>query len=240
MLDTFKNNGDIYCETASRMFHVPVEKHGKNAHLRQKGKQATLSCGYGGAVGALKAMGAIEAGMQEDELQPLVDAWRQANPRIVQFWWDVDRAVKECVKKKTTTETHGIRFIYQSGMMFIQLPSGRRLAYVKPQIGENRFGGESVTYMGTSSTKKWERLESYGSKFVENIAQGTARDILFYAIKTLRNCSIVGHVHDELIIECDKPVSLKAICEQMGRTPPWAPGLILHADGYECEFYKKE
>ena len=240
VLDTFKNNGDIYCETASRMFHVPVEKHGQNAHLRQKGKQAALSCGYGGAVGALKAMGATEAGMQEDELQPLVDAWRQANPHIVQFWWDVDRAVKECVKKRTGTETHGIHFIYQSGIMFAQLPSGRRLAYVKPRIGENRFGGESVTYMGTGSTKKWERLESYGPKFVENIVQGTARDILFYAIKTLRNCPIVGHVHDELIIECDKRVSLKAICEQMGRTPPWALGLILRANGYECDFYKKD
>lgn len=239
-MDVFANGGDIYCETASRMFHCNVVKHGENGELRQKGKQCELACGYGGSVGAMKAMGAIEAGMQEEELQPLVDAWRQASPRIVQLWWDVDKAVKECVKKRTTTETHGIRFIYQSGMMFAQLPSGRRLAYVKPRIGENRFGGESVTYMGTGGTKKWERLESYGPKFVENLVQAISRDILFHAIKTLRNCSIVGHVHDELIIECDRRVSLAAICEQMGRTPPWAPGLILRADGYECEFYKKD
>ena len=240
VLDTFKNNGDIYCETASRMFHVPVEKHGQNAHLRQKGKQATLSCGYGGSVGALKAMGALEAGMTEDELKPLVDSWRSANPRIVQFWWDVDREVKRCVKERCATETHGLRFTYQSGFLFITLPSGRQLAYVKPKIGENRFGGESVTYEGVGGTKKWERLESYGPKFVENIVQATARDILMYAMQTLRCCSIVAHVHDELIIECDRRVSLAAVCEQMGRTPSWANGLLLRADGYECDFYKKD
>ena len=238
--EVFEKGGDIYCETAARMFHCRVEKHGENAELRQKGKQATLSCGYGGSVGALKAMGALEAGMTEDELQPLVDSWREANPNIVQLWWDVDRAAKECIKKRMPTETHGIRFDYQSGMMFITLPSGRRLAYVKPRIGENRFGGESVTYMGVGGTKKWERLESYGAKFVENLVQGIARDILCYAMQTLKNCAIVGHIHDEIIIEADRRMSVGAVCEQMGRTPPWAKGLLLRADGYECPFYQKD
>ena len=240
VLEVFEKGGDIYCETAARMFHCRVEKHGENAELRQKGKQATLSCGYGGSVGALKAMGALEAGMTEEELQPLVDSWRAANPNIVRFWWDVDRAVKECVKMRIPTETHGLRFDYRSAMLFITLPSGRRLAYVKPRIGENQFGGESVTYMGVSGTKKWERLESYGPKFVENIVQGTARDILCYAMQTLKNGSIVAHVHDEVIIEADRRMSVTAVCEQMGRTPPWAKGLKLRADGYECEFYQKD
>lgn len=240
VLEVFEKGGDIYCETAARMFHCKVEKHGENAGLRQKGKQATLSCGYGGSVGALKAMGALEAGMTEDELQPLVDSWRAANPNIVAFWWEVDRAVKECIKKRVPTQTHGIGFFYQSGMLFITLPSGRRLAYVKPRIGENCFGGESVTYMGISGTKKWERLESYGPKFVENIVQATARDILCYAMQTLKHCAIVAHVHDEVIIEADRRMSLATVCEQMGRTPPWAKGLKLRADGYECEFYQKD
>ena len=239
-LKVFEDGGDIYCASASQMFHVPVEKHGVNGHLRQKGKIAELALGYGGSVGALKSMGALEMGLTEEELQPLVDAWRTSNPMITQFWWDVDRAVKECVKMRIPTETHGLRFDYQSAMLFITLPSGRRLAYVKPRIGENQFGGESVTYMGVGSTKKWERLESYGPKFVENIVQGTARDILCYAMRTLRNCAIVAHVHDEIIIEADRRMSLSAVCEQMGRTPPWAKGLKLRADGYECEFYQKD
>ena len=238
--DVFEKGGDIYCETASRMFRCKVEKHGENAELRQKGKQAVLSCSYGGSSGALKAMGALEAGMTEDELQPLVDSWRASNPNIVSFWWAVDHAVKECIKKRMPTETHGIRFDYQSGMLFITLFSGRRLAYVKPRIGENRFGGESVTYMGVGSTKKWERLESYGPKFVENIVQATARDILCYAMQTLKNCAIVAHVHDEVIIEADKRMPVEAVCEQMGRTPPWAEGLLLRADGYSCSFYQKD
>ena len=238
--EVFAQGGDIYCASASQMFHVPVEKHGRNAHLRQKGKIAELALGYGGSVGALKSMGALEMGVPEDELKPLVDAWRTSNPRIVQFWWDVDREVKRCVKERCATETHGLRFTYESGFLFITLPSGRRLAYVKPKIGENRFGGESVTYEGVGGTKKWERLESYGPKFVENCVQATARDILMYAMQTLRCCSIVAHVHDELIIECDRRVSLAAVCEQMGRTPPWAKGLLLRADGYECDFYKKD
>lgn len=239
-LKVFEDGGDIYCASASQMFGVPVEKHGVNGHLRQKGKIAELALGYGGSVGALKSMGALEMGLSEEELQPLVDAWRNSNPMITQFWWDVDRAVKECIKKRLPTETHGVRFDYRSAMLFIMLPSGRRLAYVKPRIGENIFGGESVTYMGVGGTKKWERLESYGPKFVENIVQATARDILCYAMQTLKNCAIVAHVHDEIIIEADRRMSLPAVCEQMGRTPPWAKGLKLRADGYECEFYQKD
>jgi len=239
-LEVFKNGGDIYCASASQMFGVPVEKHGINGHLRQKGKIAELALGYGGSVGALKAMGALEMGIPEEELKPLVDAWRDANPNITELWWDVDRAVKEAVDLRTSSETHGIQFVYESGFLFICLPSGRRLAYVKPRIGENRFGGESVTYEGVGGTKKWERLESYGPKFVENIVQALSRDILCYAMKTLRCCNIVAHVHDEIIIEADPKVSLEAVCEQMGRTPPWAKGLILRADGYETPFYKKD
>ena len=239
-LKVFEGGGDIYCASASQMFHVPVEKHGINGHLRQKGKIAELALGYGGSVGALKSMGALEMGLAEEELQPLVSAWRDSNPNITEFWWAVDRAVKECIKKRMPTETHGVRFDYQSGMLFITLFSGRRLAYVKPRIGENQFGGESVTYMGVGGTKKWERLESYGPKFVENIVQAVSRDILCYAMRTLRNFSIVAHVHDEIIIEADKRMSLSAVCEQMGRTPPWAKGLLLRADGYECSFYQKD
>lgn len=239
-MKVFEEGKDIYCSSASQMFGVPVEKHGVNSHLRQKGKIAELALGYGGSVGALKAMGALEMGLEEDELQPLVDAWRNSNPMVTSLWWDVDRAVKTCVKERTNTETHGINFSYKSGFLFIELPSGRKLAYVKPRIGENKFGGESVTYEGVGATKKWERLESYGPKFVENIIQGIARDILVYAMKTLRYCEIVAHVHDEIIIEADKRMSLEVVCEQMGRTPPWASGLILRADGYECEFYKKD
>lgn len=238
--EVFANGGDIYCASASQMFHVPVEKHGVNSHLRQKGKIAELALGYGGSVGALKSMGALDMGLAEEELQPLVDAWRSANPMIVQFWWDVDSAVKTAVKQKISTETHGIRFVCKSGMLFIKLPSGRSLSYVKPRMGENKFGGESVTYEGVGATKKWERIESYGPKFVENIVQAISRDILMYAIRTLSHCFICGHVHDEIIIECSKGVSVDAICEQMGRTPPWIDGLLLRADGYETEFYKKD
>ena len=239
-MDVFANNGDIYCATAGRMFHCNVVKHGENGHLRQKGKQAELACGYGGSVGALKAFGALESGMKEEELKPLVDAWRSANPNIVDFWWAVDHAVKVCIKERSTKVTHGIRFIYQGGMMFIELPSGRRLSYVKPRIGENQFGGKSITYMWLDLSKKWARIESYGPKLVENITQAISRDILCYAMQTLRTVDIVAHVHDELIIECDERVSLPAICEQMARTPPWADGLLLRADVFECKFYQKE
>lgn len=239
-MKVFKENGDIYCASASAMFHVPVEKHGINGHLRQKGKIAELALGYGGSVGALTAMGALDMGLSEDELQPLVDSWRASNPNIVQFWWDVDRCVKTAIKQRTATETHGIRFVYQSGMLFIVLPSSRRLCYVKPKIGENKFGGESVTYEGIGTNKKWERIESYGPKFVENIVQAISRDILCYAMRTLSHCFIVGHVHDELIIETPMDADLNAICDQMGRTPKWIDGLLLRADGYETAFYKKD
>ena len=236
----FAAGKDIYCSTASQMFGVPVVKHGINGELRQKGKIAELACGYGGSVGALKAMGALDMGIPEEELSSLVQSWRSANPHIVDFWWQVDGAVKTAIKQRIPVWVNNIRFLCQSGMLFIELPSGRQLSYVKPRIGENKFGGESVTYEGIGATKKWERLESYGPKFVENIVQGTARDILCYAMQTLRCCAIVGHVHDELIIECEKNVNVDAICEQMSRTPPWAEGLILRADGYECEFYQKD
>lgn len=238
--DVFAEGKDIYCASASQMFGIPVEKHGVNGHLRQKGKIAELALGYGGSVGALKAMGALEMGLQEDELPALVSAWRQANPKIVQFWWAVDRAVMDAVTRKTTTKTHGIIFSARNGMLFITLPSGRSLAYVKPKIGENRFGGDCITYEGVGGTKKWERLESYGPKFVENIVQATSRDILCYAMQTLRCCSTVMHIHDEVVIEADRRMSLQAVCDQMGRTPPWAKGLQLRADGYETDFYKKD
>ena len=236
----FAEGGDIYCASASAMFRVPVEKRGINGHLRQKGKIAELALGYGGSVGALKAMGALEMGLTEEELRPLVDAWRQANPKIVEFWWAVDRAVMEAVRYKHTNEANGITFSCRSGMLFITLPSGRNLAYVKPKVGTNKFGGDCITYEGVGATKKWERLESYGPKFVENIVQALSRDILCYAMKTLRCCSIVMHIHDELVIEADPRMSLAAVCEQMGRTPPWAKGLLLRADGYETAFYKKD
>lgn len=239
-IDSFAKGEEIYCATASAMFHKPVVKHGVNGELRQKGKIAVLACGYGGSVGALKAMGALDMGLQEEELQPIVDAWRAANPHITKFWWDVDRAVKQVIRTKGTREVRGIRFFYKSQMLFIHLPSGRDLAYVKPMIQPNQYGGESITYMGIGSTKKWERIESYGPKIVENITQAISRDILCYAMRTLSHCFICAHVHDELIIECGMDVSVDAVCEQMGRTPPWAPGLLLRADGYECEFYKKD
>ena len=238
-MDVFKEGKDIYCASASQMFRVPVEKHGQNAHLRQKGKIAELALGYGGSVGALKAMGALDMGLEESELQSLVDAWRASNSNIIQFWWAVDAAVKQAVIYKTTAQTHGFKFYYQGGMLFIDLPSGRRLSYVKPRMGMNQFGSDSVTYEGIN-TGKWARIESYGPKFVENIVQAVSRDILAYSIRTLSHCQIVGHVHDELIIECSPNTSLNAICEQMERTPPWISGLLLQADGYECSFYQKQ
>lgn len=239
-MQVFAEGKDIYCSSASQMFSVPVEKHGVNGHLRQKGKIAELALGYGGSVGALKAMGALDMGLREDELQPLVDAWRKSNPMVTTLWWDVDRAVKQCVHEHVSVRTHNIVFTYKSGFLIIKLPSKRCLYYVKPRVEENKYGGESVTYEGVGSTKKWERLESYGPKFVENITQAIARDILIYAMQTLKEYRIVAHVHDEAIIETDKNVSVQSVCELMGRTPPWAEGLVLRADGYECEFYKKD
>ena len=238
--EVFREGRDIYCESASRMFGVPVEKHGQNSHLRQRGKVAELALGYGGSIGALRAMGATDMGIPEEELQPLVNMWRSSNPNIVAYWWAVDRAVKDAITQRTRTQVGDITFEMRNGMLFITLPSGRKLAYVKPRIGENRFGGESVTYMGIDTTKHWSRIESYGPKFVENIVQAVSRDILAYAMRTLSHCFICGHVHDELIIECSPDVSLDAICQQMGRTPPWIPGIELRADGYECSFYQKQ
>ena len=240
--EVFAKGGDIYCASASQMFHVPVEKHGVNGHLRQKGKIAELALGYGGSVGALKAMGALSMGVPEEELKPLVDAWRSSNPNIVKLWWDVDRAASTCVREKVPTETHGIRFFYQSGMLFIVLHSGRRLVYVKPRMGINRYGSETVTYEGVGTQKKWLRLESYGPKFVENVVQATARDILVEAMQRLdaKGYKIVMHVHDEAVIEAPADTSLEDICSVMGETPAWAKGLLLRADGYVCDFYKKD
>ena len=239
-LESFKKGEDIYCASASQMFHVPVEKHGQNAHLRQKGKISELALGYGGASGALKSMGAIEMGLTEEELEPLVKMWRASNPCICNFWWAVDKAVKDAIKNRSIEATHGITFEYRSGMLFITLPSGRSLAYVRPRIEINKYGTESVTYEGIGTNKHWERIESYGPKFVENITQAISRDILCFAMNNLRNYDIVMHIHDEVVIEAPKEVSVEEICEVMGRTPSWAPGLILRADGYETEFYKKD
>lgn len=239
-MQAFANGEDIYCASASKMFGVPVVKHGENGHLRQKGKVAELACGYGGSVGAMKAMGADSLGLSDVELKQIVTDWREASPHITDLWWSVDRAVKKAVNEKTTAETYGLTFSYESGFLFIELPSGRRLAYAKPRIGENKFGGESVTYMGINAQKKWDRLESYGPKFVENIVQAIARDLLMYSMQTLSHCFIVGHVHDEIIIEADRRMSVESVCQQMARTPAWAEGLILRADGYECEYYKKD
>lgn len=239
-MESFARGEDIYCASASRIFGVPVVKHGENGHLRQKGKVAELACGYGGSVGAMKAMGADALGLSDAELKQIVTDWREASPHIVQLWWDVEAAAMKAVRQKTSAETHGIIFSYESGFLFVQLPGGRRLAYVKPRIGENRFGGESITYWGVGTSKRWERLETYSGKLVENIIQGIARDLLFYSMKTLSDCFIVGHIHDEIIIECIKDTSLSDICEQMSVTPEWADGLLLRADGYECNFYKKD
>lgn len=239
-MKAFANGEDIHCASASKMFGVPVVKHGENGHLRQKGKISELACGFGGSVGAMKAMGADSLGLSDTELKQIVTDWREASPHITEFWWAVDRAVKKAVKEKTATKTHGLLFSYEAGFLFIRLPSGRRLAYAKPYIGKNKFGGESVTYMGINAQKKWDRLESYGPKFVENCVQGIARDLLMYSMQTLSQYFIVGHIHDEMIIECPKDTKLDEICQQMARTPDWAKGLLLRADGYECSFYKKD
>ena len=239
-IDVFRKGEDIYCKSAAKMFNCVVEKHGENAHLRQKGKIAELALGYGGSVGALKSMGALEQGLDESELQPLVDLWRQSNPNITQLWWDIDKAVKDTIRLRTTNKTHGLTFVYQSGMLFMVLPSGRRLCYVKPRIEPNDYGGESVTYMGTDSSKKWSRLESYGPKFCENAIQAISRDLLAEAMKRLSGSLICGHVHDELIIEAAPDVSIDSLCFEMGKTPDWISGLLLRADGYDCPFYQKD
>jgi len=241
-MEVFANNGDIYCASASQMFKIPVEKHGRNAHLRQKGKIAELALGYGGSVGALKAMGALEMGLKEEELKPLVDAWRQSNPNITKFWWDVDEAAKQAVRNKTATSTHGIRFSNESGFLFITLPSGRRLAYVKPRIGTNMFGSDCVTYEGVGATKKWERIDTYGPKLVENCTQAISRDLLCHAMQQLESagCRIVMHIHDEVVIEAPKAMQVDEVGGIMSIVPLWANGLILDAAGYETEFYMKD
>lgn len=238
-IESFARGEDLYCATASAMFHKPVVKHGINGELRQKGKIATLACGYGGSVGALKAMGALDMGLKEEELQPIVTAWREANPHIVKYWWNVDAAVMKAVRLHLPSQVGTVHIYYQSGMLFIKLPSGRRLSYVQPRIGQNQFGNDCVTYMGIDQ-QHWKRIESYGPKFVENIVQGVARDILCYAMKNLRDRFIVGHVHDELIIEVPMAASMQEICDIMGQTPDWMRGLQLRADGYECTFYQKD
>ena len=242
-LDTFAEGGDIYCASASQMFGVPVVKHGENGHLRQKGKIAELALGYGGSVGALTAMGALEMGMQEEELQPLVNQWRGSNPHITKFWWDVDAAAVKAVKEKTTVPYGNLCFSYESGILFVTLPSGRRLSYIKPRMCENRYGRDSLSYEGVGESKKWMRIETYGPKLVENIVQGTARDLLAYAMLQLRNAGfdIVMHIHDEAVLEVPEGVSsVDEICRIMAVAPDWATGLPLRADGYECPFYKKD
>lgn len=239
-MDVFAKNGDIYCETASRMFHKPVVKNGINGELRAKGKQCELSCGYGGSVGALRNMGAIEAGMKEEELQPLVDLWRESNPKIVSLWYDIDSAAKRVIMGKTTTTTHGIKFECRSGMMFIQLPSGRMLSYVRPKIGINRFGSDSITYEGVDTNKHWGRLETFGGKLTENIIQALSRDILCYAMQNLSDMFICAHIHDEVVIECPMDMPVDSVCDVMARVPSWADGLVLKAEGFESSFYKKE
>ena len=238
--EVFRTGGDIYCASASQMFGVPVVKHGVNGHLRQKGKIAELALGYGGATGALKAMGALDMGLEEDELQPLVSMWREANPHIVQYWWDIDAAIKEAIQLRIPTKVGAVRFECTSGMLFIHLPSGRRLSYVKPRIEPNQYDGESITYSGPDANKKWGRIESYGPKFVENIVQAVSRDILAAAMKRLKEYRIVGHVHDEVIIETPQETSLQEVCDLMGQTPSWLPGILLRADGYECAFDQKD
>ena len=240
VFDAYNRKKDLYIATASQMFNVPIENINKKDPLRQKGKVADLACGYGGSVGALIAMGALDMGLTEEELRPLVNAWRTANPNIVSFWWDVDRATIKAVRERTTTKTHGIVFSYQSGMLFIKLPSGRHLSYVKPRIEINQFGSDCITYEGINGAKKWDRIQSYGPKFVENIVQAISRDILCYAMENLRHYRIVMHIHDEIIIEAKKNVSVDGICEILGQNPPWAKGLKLRAEGFESYFYKKD
>lgn len=238
--EVFATHGRIYEASASQMFHVPIEEITKGSPLRHKGKIAELALGYGGSVGALKAMGALDMGISEDELQTLVNIWRAANPNIVRLWWDVDKAAMKAVRERTVTDTHGIQFECRSGMLFVTLPSGRHLSYVKPKIGQNRFGNDAVTYEGVGATKKWERIETYGPKLVENIVQAVSRDILCHALQTFQHCEIVMHVHDEIVIEADMRLSVEALCEQMSRVPPWAKELLLRADGFVCPFYKKD
>lgn len=242
-LDVFENSGDIYCASASQMFGVPVEKHGQNAHLRQKGKIAELALGYGGSVGALKAMGALEMGLEEEELPALVRQWREANPHIIRLWSQVENAALTAVRERTEVPLGRLTFQYRSGMLFIALPSGRKLCYVKPRIQSNRFGGDGLTYEGVGESKKWTRIETFGGKLTENIVQAAARDLLAGAMLRLRNAGFetVMHVHDEAVLEAPIGQStVGEVCALMAEVPEWADGLPLRADGYECEFYQKD
>lgn len=243
-LAAFKNGEDLYCATASAMFGVPVEKHGANSELRQKGKIAVLACGYNGSVGALKAMGALKMGLSEGELQPIVDAWRQANPNIVQLWHEVDNAATRAISTGRPVTLRNLGFEKKSGMLFITLPSGRRLAYVKPGIGVNRFGGTSITYWGQGVSRKWQKLEAYGGKLVENIVQAIARDLLAEAITRIEKAGhrIVMHIHDEVVIDepINSGITVADICALMNELPEWAEGLPIDAAGYECDFYQKD
>lgn len=240
--ESFAKNEDIYCASASQMFGVPVVKHGINGELRQKGKIAELALGYGGSIGALKAMGATKLGLTDDELPPLVQMWRNASPHIVQFWWDVDKAAKECIKTHLPQTTHGMKFIYRSGCMFLRLRSGRYLCYPKPKIGTNRFGSESITFMGINTVKKWDRIETYGAKLVENIVQATSRDLLAEAMRRLEATenTVVMHIHDEAVIDAPSNRSLDTMVQLMTEVPDWANGLILNAAGFVSDFYKKD
>lgn len=240
--ESFAKNEDIYCASASQMFGVPVVKHGINGELRQKGKIAELALGYGGSIGALKAMGATKLGLTDDELPPLVQMWRNASPHIVQFWWDVDKAAKECIKTHLPQTTHGMKFIYRSGCMFLRLRSGRYLCYPQPKIGINRFGSESITFMGNNTVKKWDRIETYGAKLVENIVQATSRDLLAGAMRRLETAGnpVVMHIHDEAVIDAPTDRSLDTIVKIMTEVPDWADGLILNAAGFVGGFYKKD
>lgn len=242
-LELFRNGGDIYCMSASKMFGVPVEKNGINKELRQKGKIAELACGYGGSVGALKAFGAVALGIKETELKGIIDKWREANPNIIKLWWEVDKAAKNVITNKSTLMCYGLKFSYEKGIMFIELPSKRRLAYCKPRIGINALGLKCITYEGIGTGKKWERIESYGPKLVENIVQGIARDILAEAMMRLykNGYKITMHIHDEVVLEVEENVStVEEVCRIMKISPTWAKDLPLNADGYECKFYKKE
>lgn len=242
-LEVFSSHGKIYEASASAMFHVPIGEVTKGSPLRQKGKIAELGLGYGGAAGALVSMGALEMGLSEDELPSLVAAWRRANPHITQFWWDVDKAAVEAVTKRTGTRAGRIGFEYRSGILFVMLPSGRKLAYVKPRLAVNKFGREGLTYEGISENKKWGRIETYGPKLVENIVQGTARDLLAEAMLRVerKGYPIVMHCHDEIIAEVPEGMgSVEEMCEVMAVRPSWAEGLPLRADGYECPFYQKQ
>lgn len=242
-LELFKNGGDIYCKSASKMFGVPVEKNGVNKELRQKGKIAELALGYNGGVNALKSFGAVATGIQESELKPMVDKWRAANPNIVRLWRMLDKVTKYVVTKRTSYECYGLKFSYERGIMFIELPSGRRLAYCKPRLGVNAFGSECITYEGIGTGKKWERIETFGGKICENIVQAIARDVLVESMMRLHKAGyrITMHIHDEVVLEVQDDVSsVEEVCRIMAITPNWAKDLPLNADGYECEFYKKE